>query len=439
MPPNSLAPQSAHRPLILAVPPLAMLAVYLSGAEVQQVLGKSFEDGLQAIGVAAAVCGALLRFATAGWADPKARVAVGPSSVVRHPLLLGDFLMLLGLSVNTQVWWFIGLCVAGFSLYVHFLLRREARSAPHAHRAPAFVPDFSVWHGPAKAFSWRRAASREFGSIYLVVACTVMFEVGIDLKTGYATPQAWPADWSLYFLAFGVTSALYGMALALPDRQRRVPVVHTGPVTRGLRVDGRAGIVDTLENLISAGQQEAILRATLDAAEIRLGDRLLDVGCGTGKLAVAAARRTGPAGRVYGVDATPAMIDLARARSHAEHSAAVFEAGVAERLKFKTGSLQAVTSSYFFHHLPSDVKRDALREMWRVLARGGRLVITDYGRPRSVLGYIASFPMRFDFHEYVRPQLRGELDTLLAEARIGPVEVTGTFLGYISVLKITKL
>src|SRR3712207_6443669 len=60
--------------------------------------------------------------------------------------------------------------------------------------------------------------------------------------------------------------------------------------TRGIRVDGRVRSVDVLENLISLGQQEAILRATLRAAQLKPGDRMLDVGCGSGKLALAAAR-----------------------------------------------------------------------------------------------------------------------------------------------------
>ncbi len=208
--------------------------------------------------------------------------------------------------------------------------------------------------------------------------------------------------------------------------------------TRGLLVTGRAGIVDTLENLISGGQQEDILASTLTAALIGEGGHLVDVGCGTGKLAIAASRLVGARGSVVGIDATPQMIDLANARAAQEKSGARFRVGVAEHLPFAAGSQDAVTSSYFFHHLPSDVKPLAMREMWRVLKPGGRLVITDYGRPRSLFGYIASFPMRCDFHEYVRPQLRGELERIIEGEGFGSVEFTATFLGYISVLRLIK-
>jgi ubiquinone/menaquinone biosynthesis C-methylase UbiE len=210
------------------------------------------------------------------------------------------------------------------------------------------------------------------------------------------------------------------------------------PVTKGILVSKRAGLVDTLENMLSGGQQEAILTATLAAAELSLGNRLIDVGCGTGKLAIAAARRVGAAGKVIGIDATPEMIHLALLRATEERSSAQFHLGVAESLPAETASMDAVTSSYFFHHLPSDVKHVAMHEMWRVLKPGGRLVITDYGRPRNLLGYIASFPMRFDFHEYVRPQLRGELEWIIDSEGFGTPKVKALFLGYIGVLQLIK-
>jgi ubiquinone/menaquinone biosynthesis C-methylase UbiE len=139
-----------------------------------------------------------------------------------------------------------------------------------------------------------------------------------------------------------------------------------------------------------------------------------------------------------GIDATPGMIELARENARKANSPARFQIGVGESLPFADHSMDAVTSSYFFHHLPSDVKRQALREMWRVLAPGGRLVITDYGRPSRLIGQIAAFPMRFDFHEYVRGQLAGELDEIIASEGLGRVERLHSFLGYINVIRLVK-
>lgn len=220
------------------------------------------------------------------------------------------------------------------------------------------------------------------------------------------------------------------------------PEAISGPRTRGLRVDGRVHLVDMMENLLSGGRRQAILQATLDAADLQPGQRIIDVGCGAGELAMLAARvvsdrPTGP-GAAIGVDATPGMIEIARRRAYQVGSMARFELGVAEALPMADGVAHAVTSSFFFHHLPSEVKREAVREMWRVLAPGGRLVITDYGWARGIVGLIASFPMRFNFHEYVRGQLNGELERIIASEQLGTPQVARAFLGYIRVLRIVK-
>ena len=67
-----------------------------------------------------------------------------------------------------------------------------------------------------------------------------------------------------------------------------------------------------------------------------------------------------------------------------------------------------------------------------------RLVDGFGARPVNLLGYIGSFPMRFDFHEYVRGQLSGELEDLLHGEKLGAVEKLQVFLGYITVFRIVK-
>lgn len=209
--------------------------------------------------------------------------------------------------------------------------------------------------------------------------------------------------------------------------------------TRGILVSGRSGSVDILENALSLGNRDAILDATLNAAELRPGARLLDVGCGTGRLAIRAAGLFPGLAPVEatGVDATPEMIALARRRAAEEGSPARFEVGVGEALPFADASLDAVTSSYFFHHLPPDAKREAFAEMLRVAKPGGRIVVTDYGRPKGIIGFLASFPMRFNFYEYTRPQLKGELEEIVREKGSEP-EILRRFLGYITVMRVRK-
>ncbi len=245
----------------------------------------------------------------------------------------------------------------------------------------------------------------------------------------------------------------YLRGLVLPpvpvDLPQSVPEpIGAGPQTPdlqtlGVRVDGRVKWVDLLEDCMSFGQRRNILAATLAASGIGAGDNLLDIGCGTGELVVAAASIIADGGRArrghaMGVDATPGMIELARRRADLQGIIARFEVAVAESLPLPDGVIDGVTSSFFFHHLPSAVKCQALAEMWRVLAPGGRLVITDYGRPQNLLGHIASFPMCFNYHEHVRGQLGGELEAIIAAAGIGTPRVERSFLGYINVMTLEK-
>jgi ubiquinone/menaquinone biosynthesis C-methylase UbiE len=243
------------------------------------------------------------------------------------------------------------------------------------------------------------------------------------------------------FAAFALIAVALRVSAAVVDG-RGEAARRKAPTTRGILVSGRVRQVDRLENMLSLGQQEAILESTLSAAELSPGESLVDVGCGTGKLFFAAARMLGGApgakNRLLGIDATPGMIDLALERAREAGVKVEFQVGVAETLPVPDGSADAVTSSYFFHHLPSEVKPVALREMWRVLAPGGRLVITDYGRARGLYGLIASIPMRANFYEYVRPQLGGELERIIAAEGLGEAETVALYLGYITVMRLRK-
>ena len=105
----------------------------------------------------------------------------------------------------------------------------------------------------------------------------------------------------------------------------------------------------------------------LDAAEVRQGSRLLDVGCGPGELAAVAAER----GAVpTGIDAAPAMVDLAREN----HPDLEFEVANAEELPFEYGSFDAVVANFVLLHLGRP--ETAVCEWARVLAPGRRLAMS---------------------------------------------------------------
>ena len=112
----------------------------------------------------------------------------------------------------------------------------------------------------------------------------------------------------------------------------------------------------------------------LDAAQPEIGDRVLDVGTGTGIVARLAAPRVGPTGMVAGLDASVAMLDVARDTAAAEGLSIVWGEGVAEQLPFPEQTFDLVLSQFALMFFQD--RSAALAEMWRVLAPGGRLALS---------------------------------------------------------------
>ena len=158
------------------------------------------------------------------------------------------------------------------------------------------------------------------------------------------------------------------------------PHAHPGagaPATAG-RTIRWAWLYDAVVRVISFGRDRALRGWTADLAAIRPGETVLDVGCGTGDLTLEAQARAGAAGRVYGLDAAPEMIAVARRKAAQRKQAVDFRVGLIEATGLPAGSCDVVLSSLMMHHLPDDLKRRGLAECRRVLKPGGRLVVVDF-------------------------------------------------------------
>jgi ubiquinone/menaquinone biosynthesis C-methylase UbiE len=173
---------------------------------------------------------------------------------------------------------------------------------------------------------------------------------------------------------------------------------------------------DLLARFFWLGKERVFWEKTIDLVGLQLGERALDVGCGTGSLAIAAKHRVGPTGTVCGIDASPEMI--ARARKKARKNAVEVDFGNAmvEKLPFADGTFDAVLSTLMLHHLGRKARKTCLREIRRVLKPGGRMLAIDFGDP--VQGH-RQFLAHFHRHGHVT---FSDLISMLNEAGFPNVE-----------------
>ncbi len=159
---------------------------------------------------------------------------------------------------------------------------------------------------------------------------------------------------------------------------------HSGP-TRGHTL-AAPRLYDVLGDVFFFGRRRATFQTLIAAAGVQPGQRVLDVGCGTGYFARLLAQAVGPEGRVVGIDPSRAMIRYASGHAGGA-SNCQFQVGAAEALEFPAEHFDVIACSLVMHHLPEDVRIAALEEMRRVLRHGGKLLVAEAQEPRRGLGW----------------------------------------------------
>jgi len=160
----------------------------------------------------------------------------------------------------------------------------------------------------------------------------------------------------------------------------------------------------------------------VDHAAIGEGARVLEIGCGTGSLALLLKQRH-PEAEVVGLDPDPAALALARRKARRSAVAVTFERGFADHLPHPCGSFDRVLSSLMLHHLSREEKCATLAEVRRVLRPGGSLHLLDFGVPRGLVGALTGPVLRRA--EQARDNVEGRIPELLAGAGLERVEELG--------------
>ena len=149
---------------------------------------------------------------------------------------------------------------------------------------------------------------------------------------------------------------------------------------------------DLLVWLAMLGRERAFREKVLGLARLQLGETVLDVGCGTGSLAIAAKRHVGPTGTVYGIDASPEMLARAEKKARKAGVEVVLRNAMAQALPFSDAQFDAVLTTIMLHHLPRKARKQCAAEMRRVLKPGGRVLAVEFGLPaREQKGLLAHF------------------------------------------------
>jgi len=134
---------------------------------------------------------------------------------------------------------------------------------------------------------------------------------------------------------------------------------------------------DRANTILSAGVHHRWRRAAVRMANVKPGDRILDCATGTGDLAIEFQKAVGQRGVVVGTDFTPEMIELARAKSPSIR----FEVADVTQLPYDAGSFDVAAIAFGIRNV-GDPRR-GIAELARVVRSGGRVIVLEFGQPRS--------------------------------------------------------
>ncbi len=144
-------------------------------------------------------------------------------------------------------------------------------------------------------------------------------------------------------------------------------------------------LYDPLTKLLGADRARQVL---IDQAKLEPGQKVLDVGCGTGTL-VLQIRRSVPSAETVGLDPDPKALARARRKAKRQGAAVRFDEGFADALPYPDASFDRAFSSMMFHHVEGDDKVKMLREVRRVLRPGGSFHLMDFVGPEASDGFFA--------------------------------------------------
>ena len=183
-------------------------------------------------------------------------------------------------------------------------------------------------------------------------------------------------------------------------------------------------------------REETFKRKLIQHANIQPKMKVLDLGCGTGTLTLML-KRAHPEAEVTGMDGDPEVLDIARDKSRGADIQ--WDEGLAPSLPYPDSVFDRVVTSLVIHHLVTDDKRRAFKEIYRVLKPRGKLYVLDFGAPHSSLTHFMTKYMRR--LEEAADNFDGLIPRFVAEAGFGSVKEAENFVtvfGPLSIIQAVK-
>lgn len=193
--------------------------------------------------------------------------------------------------------------------------------------------------------------------------------------------------------------------------------------------------VDFIENIFFFGRLEQFWEKLIEKAQISPNDRIIDIGCGSGRMVIKVSEQLGMNGEIIGLEPSKHLIKECNKLEKKDN--VKFMEGIMESVPFPDNSFDIVLSSLAIHHVPKDDKQKAFKEFNRILKKGGRLLIMDHGKPYNKMLQVFLFPMRWNILEYQAENFRGEIPNMIKYA-FGNVEEKARFYGWIKIWESVK-